>query len=159
MATKDAIGRSDIYGRSQLTVRRRRSHELRGRAGSPGIHRGAARVIRSKEDYLRVLPGDIVVSQTASPELVSLLDVAGGLVTDVGGVLCHLVTVARELRIPVVVATRTATEHLVDGDVIVVNGNNGVVTRVRNQISAACDRPATATGFVEPFADEPGEPP
>lgn len=49
------------------------------------------------------------------------------LVTDTGGVLSHAAIIAREYRIPAVVATGNATQLLKDGQVVTVDGGNGVV--------------------------------
>jgi pyruvate,water dikinase len=50
-------------------------------------------------------------------------------VTNQGGVTCHASIVARELGIPCVVGTRTATTDLTDGDLVTVDGDTGEVTR------------------------------
>jgi pyruvate,water dikinase len=52
---------------------------------------------------------------------------AAALVTDGGGVTCHAAFVGRELHLPTVVATRTATTVLRDGEVVTVDGAKGVV--------------------------------
>ncbi|MDP8946880.1 MAG: PEP-utilizing enzyme [Actinomycetota bacterium] len=49
------------------------------------------------------------------------------MVTDSGGVLSHCAVVAREYRIPAVVGTGTATAAIQDGQLLEVNGSDGVV--------------------------------
>ncbi len=44
-----------------------------------------------------------------------------------GGITCHAAIVGRELGRPVVVGTRTATSELVDGAIVTVDGDSGVV--------------------------------
>jgi rifampicin phosphotransferase len=51
----------------------------------------------------------------------------GALVTDAGGILSHPAIIAREYRIPAVVATRNGTSVLRDGQIVTVDGNAGVV--------------------------------
>jgi pyruvate,water dikinase len=49
-------------------------------------------------------------------------------VTDVGGFLSHAAIIAREYRIPAVVATQSATTVLRDGQTVTVDGTAGVVS-------------------------------
>ena len=49
-------------------------------------------------------------------------------VTDSGGILSHPAIIAREYRLPAVVATRNATRSLKDGQVVTVNGSDGIVS-------------------------------
>jgi pyruvate,water dikinase len=53
---------------------------------------------------------------------------AAAVVTDSGGRTCHAAIVARELGIPCVVGTGTATATLHDGDLVTVDGAAGTVT-------------------------------
>ncbi|MFD1674269.1 PEP-utilizing enzyme [Alicyclobacillus fodiniaquatilis] len=55
----------------------------------------------------------------------------GALVTDSGGILSHSAIIAREYRIPAVVATGNATSLLTDGQVVTVNGDRGLVELAR----------------------------
>lgn len=87
------------------------------------------RLVRGRKDFRLVQAGDVVVSATADPEMVELLDRAGAVVTDVGGLLSHLVVVARERGVVVVVGTRFATSRLVDGESVMVDGRRGLVLR------------------------------
>jgi pyruvate,water dikinase len=104
------------------------TYQIVGRAASSGVHRGFARILTGPKDYARVANGDVAVSRTATPELALVLDRAGAVVTDVGGVLSHVAVVARELGIPVVVATDMASLRIADGDLVTVDGNRGIVT-------------------------------
>ena len=51
----------------------------------------------------------------------------GALVTNTGGILSHPAIIAREYRIPAVVATGNATSLLRDGQRVTVDGNSGRV--------------------------------
>jgi pyruvate,water dikinase len=75
------------------------------------------------------MAGDVLVSHTAAPELVELLDRVGAVVTDVGGLLCHLVLVAREMGVVSVVGTQFASRELLSGERIIVDGERGLVLR------------------------------
>ena len=100
---------------------------VRGIAGSPGTVRGIARVVLSLADAGKLQPGDILVTEYTGPWWTPLFGVAGGLVTDFGGILSHCAVVAREFGIPAVVGTGSATTTLVDGQRIEVDGDQGIV--------------------------------
>lgn len=53
--------------------------------------------------------------------------ISSGLVVDIGGALSHAAVVARELGIPCVVNTGSATKTITTGDRIRVDGTNGTV--------------------------------
>ncbi|MBN1888623.1 MAG: hypothetical protein JW850_11555 [Thermoflexales bacterium] len=106
------------------------SHEpglLRGQAGSPGKVRGPARLIRSLAEVHRLRPGDILVTATTAPPWTPLFLTVAAVVTDAGGLLSHGAVVSREYRIPAVVGTHDATARVSDGQLIEVDGDNGVV--------------------------------
>jgi phosphohistidine swiveling domain-containing protein len=71
--------------------------------------------------------GDILVCETTDPSWVSLFLVAGGVVTDFGGMLSHGPIVAREVGIPCVCGTQNASHRIKDGQQIRVDGNHGTV--------------------------------
>jgi phosphoenolpyruvate synthase/pyruvate phosphate dikinase len=49
------------------------------------------------------------------------------LVTDTGGSLCHAAVVAREVGLPAVVGTHSATRTIANGQIVEVDGTAGVV--------------------------------
>lgn len=100
---------------------------LHGAAGSAGVVRGPARIVRSLSDAEKVEPGDVLVAETTSPPWTPLFGTVSAVVTDTGGVLSHCAVVAREYGIPAVVGTGFATRRLVDGQMIEVDGSRGVV--------------------------------
>jgi rifampicin phosphotransferase len=57
-----------------------------------------------------------------SPPSLKHLPVETRYVTDSGGVLSHPAIIAREFRIPAVVATGNATSLLSDGQIVTVDG-------------------------------------
>jgi pyruvate,water dikinase len=100
---------------------------LKGFAVSPGRITAPAAVLRSPDDYLTLQPGDILVCTTTTPAWTPLFPEAGGLVTDIGGILAHGSIVAREYGIPAVMGTGNATERIRTGQVITIDGNRGTV--------------------------------
>ena len=74
------------------------------------------------------MPKDIIlVSETTAPDIVRACYKAKAIVTNQGGLGSHAAIISRELQIPCVVGTKTATNVINTGDLITVNGNEGVV--------------------------------
>lgn len=102
-------------------------HTLKGTGASTGIVRGPARIVHGPDDFERVQPGDIVVATASNPGWVPLFAIAGGFVTDAGGVLSHAAVVAREFGLAAVVGTGDATARIDDGQMIEIDGTTGLV--------------------------------
>jgi pyruvate,water dikinase len=100
---------------------------LQGIAASPGVYTGPARVIMNESEFARLQPGDVLVCPMTSPVWSVLFPSVGALVTDTGGILSHPAIIAREYRVPAVVATGNATRVLRDGQTVTVDGNTGSV--------------------------------
>jgi pyruvate,water dikinase len=62
-----------------------------------------------------------------SPDWVPAMRRAAALITDGGGMTCHAAIVSRELGVPCVVGTRSATTVLQDGQLVTVDGAAGKV--------------------------------
>ena len=75
----------------------------------------------------RIYPGDILVAGNVGPEWTPAFAVLGGIVLDEGSLSQHAAIVAREYRIPSVMKTREATRHIVEGQHIIVDGDQGIV--------------------------------
>lgn len=103
---------------------------LRGFAVSPGRITAPASVLRSADDFGRMVPGSILVCATTTPAWTPLFAQAAGLVTDIGGVAAHGSIVAREYGIPAVMGTGIGTQRIAHGQLVTVDGDAGVVTLV-----------------------------
>ncbi|MGW4124656.1 PEP-utilizing enzyme [Nocardia sp. NPDC004711] len=99
---------------------------ITGVAASGGVVEGRARVVRDP-DTVELEEGDILVCETTDPSWVSLFLVAGGVVTDHGGLLSHGPIVARELGIPCVCGTENGSYRIEDGQLLRLNGDLGTV--------------------------------
>jgi pyruvate,water dikinase len=106
--------------------------ELRGVAGSPGRASGVVRIVRDPDDFHRLADGEILVAPLTNPVWTPLFAIAGGLVTEVGGILSHGAIVAREYGVPAVMAVSGATEMLHDGQLVTVDGSRGLVQVVES---------------------------
>jgi pyruvate,water dikinase len=102
-----------------------------GLGAAPGLRCGAVRVLRSPREGHRLVAGEVLVAPMTSPDWVPTMRRAAALVTDGGGVTCHAAIVGRELGLPTVVATRTASSVLHDGEVVTVDGAAGEVREGR----------------------------
>lgn len=102
--------------------------QYRGIAGSPGTASGIARLVRGPEDFSKLQSGEILIAPLTNPVWTPLFAIAGGIVTEVGGILSHGAIVAREYGIPAVMGVAGATTAIVEGQRVTVDGNRGVVT-------------------------------
>ncbi len=100
---------------------------LAGAPASPGIKSGPVKVLTSAAEISKILPGDILVAPQTNPDFVPAMKKAAAIVTDTGGRTSHAAIVSRELGIPCVVGTESATKKLKTGVVITVDGTEGKV--------------------------------
>ena len=109
------------------SAQRQAGGEIRGIPASQGRYRGPVRVIMSEAEFGKLEAGDILVCPMTSPVWSVLFPSIGALVTDSGGILSHPAIIAREYRVPAVVATGNATRLLRDGQIVTVDGTMGSV--------------------------------
>jgi pyruvate,water dikinase len=100
---------------------------LSGLPASPGQASGPIRVIHTAEEFERLQPGDVLVAPATTPAWTPLFARAAAVVTDSGSPAAHASLAAREYGIPAVVGTGNATARLQDGQVVLVDGNTGLV--------------------------------
>lgn len=100
---------------------------LKGVSASPGIATGRVVKVKSGKELGKVKKGNILVTKMTSPDFVPVMRKVAGIVTDLGGQTSHAAIVSRELGIPCVVGTKSATAFLMDGAVVTVDGSKGVV--------------------------------
>ncbi len=100
---------------------------LKGAAASLGIASGPVRIIHKPTEIDQVAKGDVLVTEMTTPDYVPAMKRAVAIVTDTGGQTSHAAIVSRELGIPCVVGTGTATHVLKNDQIISVDGAKGVV--------------------------------
>ena len=111
--------------------------DLRGLGIGSGTHRGVARVATDPERVLdTMMPGDVLVAPWTAPTYNAVLAIAGAVVVQEGGLLCHAAVMARELAIPAVIGCRGAMELIGDGDVVDVDADTGEVRVVERRAAA-----------------------
>jgi phosphohistidine swiveling domain-containing protein len=122
-AVGNALGSADSAQRHSPDAVR-----LTGVAGSAGTYQGPVRVITSEAEFGKIRAGDVLVCPITSPVWSVIFPSVGALVTDAGGILAHAALIAREYRVPAVLATGNGTEILHDGQMVTVDGTAGIVT-------------------------------
>ena len=100
---------------------------LSGLGASSGIKSGPVTIVHNLKELDKVKTGDVMVTKMTTPDMVPQMKKAIAIVTDEGGITCHAAIVSRELGIPAVVGTETATKVLKDKEIITVDANNGKV--------------------------------
>jgi pyruvate,water dikinase len=101
---------------------------VQGLPASAGRASGVVRVLQTPQEQHRLQSGDVLVAPMTSPDWVPTMRRAAAVVTDGGGMTCHAAIVSRELGVPAVVGARNATTVLRDGELVTVDGAQGLVT-------------------------------
>ena len=104
---------------------------LGGLGASPGIVSGEVRVVTKLDHLDQVSEGDLIVTEMTMPDMVPAMKRAVGIVTDEGGMTSHAAIVSRELGVPAVVGTGSATSRLSDGQLVTIDGDKGTIRQGR----------------------------
>ena len=99
---------------------------ISGSPVSPGVAEGLVRVVFDPQTT-HLLPGEILVCPGTDPAWTPLFLSAGGLITEVGGMMTHGSVVAREYGIPAVVGVHQATTRPHTGQRIRLDGMAGTI--------------------------------
>ena len=124
----DEHARRDFY--SEKDIGCVFSADIKGFAGAAGVVTGRVRVILSVDGAEELLPGEILCAPATNIGWTILFPRAAAIITDIGAPLSHAAIVAREFGIPAVVGCGNATTVLKTGDLVVVDGARGTVTRI-----------------------------
>ena len=100
---------------------------VRGLGASPGMASGKVKIVLDIDELDKIKDGDIMVTTMTTPDMVSAMRRASGIVTDEGGVTCHASIISRELGIPCVVGTGDATTTLKENSGVTLDGKKGLV--------------------------------
>ncbi len=101
--------------------------DLMGSPVSPGVVEGRVRVVLTPATA-GLEQGEILVCPGTDPAWTPLFLTAGGLITEVGGLMTHGAVVAREYGLPAVVGVHAATERLTTGQLVRLDGSTGRIT-------------------------------
>lgn len=81
---------------------------------------------------IKIKPGDIVICQSIDPDYLSFLAMAGGIVTEQGGVASHGSIICRELQIPTISGIPNILELVEDDDIIEIDAFKEQVRIINN---------------------------
>ena len=118
---------------------------LTGVPASSGTGSGPVHLVFNIEQALQLQSGAVLVTPMTNPDMVVAMRNSAAIVTDVGGIICHAGIVSRELGLPCVVGTETATTTLAGGELVTVNGSTGRIYRGRIETEAG----AKSSGLVQ----------
>lgn len=103
---------------------------LKGIAVGTKIAIGTVKILNEAGDLGKIQKGDILVTRITDPDWEPIMKIASAIITDEGGRTSHAAIVSRELGIPCIVGSGTATTTLSDGQEITVDcssGNDGII--------------------------------
>jgi pyruvate,water dikinase len=100
---------------------------LKGIPASAGLVEGRARVILSLGELGDIQEGDILICPVTAPSWAPVFPKIKAAVCDVGGLMAHAAIVAREYGLPAVVGTGIGTKVIETGQMVQVDGTNGIV--------------------------------
>jgi len=115
---------------TSCTLEKKSRPLLTGRAVGSLIGSGQVRIIRSESQLNELSPGEVLVADMTSPGWEPIMKKAAAVITNRGGRTCHAAIISRELGVPCVVGTGTATECLTQGQTVTVacsEGDTGIV--------------------------------
>ena len=108
--------------------------QISGVSAYNGNVKGKAKIILTRAQFQKLLPGDVLVASMTTPMYYSIMEKAAAFVTDEGGLLCHAAIVSREMKKPCIISTKIATKVLNDEDFIEVDADEGVIKILKKAI-------------------------
>jgi rifampicin phosphotransferase len=106
------------------------SDDLTGTVVSGGCVEGEVVVVRDPGDFGQMKRGAILVAPATDPSWTPLFTLASGVIVEIGGVLSHASTIAREYGLPALANVKHATRRLKTGDRIRLDANQGIIVRL-----------------------------
>ncbi len=101
-----------------------------GRAVGEKIATGAVRSISNTRALSSFRPGEVLLSESTSPDWEPVMKIASAIVTERGGRTCHAAIVARELGVPAIVGATGARSKIKTGRTVTVSCAEGDAGRV-----------------------------
>ena len=105
--------------------------EFSGSVAFRGLTKGYAKIITKREQIFSLRKDDVLVAIMTTPDYIPAMKKAAAFVTDEGGITCHAAIIAREMKKPCIIGTKTATKVLKDKDLVEVDANKGIVKIIK----------------------------
>ena len=106
--------------------------DLRGQPVSGGCVEADVVVVRDPGDFRHMRRGAILVAPATDPSWTPLFTLAAGVIVEVGGVLSHASTIAREYGLPAIANVKHATRRLRTGERVRLDANTGLIHRLES---------------------------
>jgi pyruvate,water dikinase len=98
---------------------------LTGQAVGSKIGQGIAHIIEDSAQIGEFTKGEVLVTTMTDPDWEPIMKIASAIVTNKGGRTCHAAIISRELGIPCIIGTETATEKLATGQQVTISCAQG----------------------------------
>jgi len=108
-------------------------NEIKGITGYKGYVKGKVKIIHNESELKDLKDNPIIVTDTLSTTAAQYLNNVKGIITNHGGIICHAAIISRELGIPSIIGTKTATDVFNDGDEVELDANNGIARVLRRE--------------------------
>jgi pyruvate kinase len=92
-----------------------------------GVISGRARVIYNSVDMSHFCPGEILVAQQTSADLIEAIRKAAGIITEDGSLTSHAAVIGLRLSVPAIVGVKNATSAIRNGEIITLDLERGLV--------------------------------
>jgi pyruvate,water dikinase len=106
------------------------SGDLIGLCTSPGLIEAEVVVMRDPSEFTTMRRGAILVAPATDPSWTPLFTLASGVIVEVGGMLSHASTIAREYGLPALANVKHATRMLKTGDRVRLDASGGRVIQL-----------------------------
>jgi len=123
---------------------------VKGEAIGNKIASGRARMLSSPTQSALLEPGDILISDTTSPDWDPVLKKVAGVITNKGGRTSHAAIIARELGAAAIVGAQNATSFITDGEMITIDCSQGKTGSVYRGELAFEKKLTNLEGFILP---------
>jgi pyruvate,water dikinase len=104
-------------------------NELTGLCVSPGLVEAEVVVMRDPGEFASMRRGAILVAPATDPSWTPLFTLASGVIVEIGGMLSHASTIAREYGLPALANVKDATTLLKTGERVTLDASSGRVRR------------------------------
>jgi len=117
--------RADVGAMKSYVVKSHGDVVLKGLSVGAAVASGHICLIEDVKDIDAFVDGSILVTSTTDPDWVPIMKRASAIITDAGGRTSHAAIVSRELGVPAIVGTGTATHILHDQQEVTVDCSGG----------------------------------